>query len=485
MAGAARVSDIESCMPVDEAGNGTVARTIPDSSPGGVMTTARKLGAVAIIAVAMMLVIAGCTSSAQTTSPKPTSSMMTTIAPLGGDKTTTTTLPPTATNCTAAQLMVGGFGTSAAAGHEVVTIRIEDTSSLPCWLNGYPLVTFLNSAGMPLPVTVSHTGIWPPGVATLVLPPGRPASAGFIIIISSDVPAGQCPTATSMKVKLPKVPASFAVDAATVLGPGILLCGPGHLVDISPIVTGALLAVSPEVTVPTTCAEVIRPSALSAVTFFNGGDGLGVWSRNTHCGNRLVSTKDAGESWKVIGGELPALGSEFFSPMIFPTPRVGWVLGDGALFTTRDGGQTWSRVRLGGWVAAISASGLSLWAFVSPCNPAVNLCNYLLRYRVEATTFNGTSWREVGLLPAAIGAEAPLVARLTPQSAVIAASGERGQAQVSFTSDGGAHWTSVHVCGSLEPTLDTVVATGPRHVVVTCLGPGVRRSVSSGAVSLK
>jgi len=102
----------------------------------------------------------------------------------------------------------------------------------------------------------------------------------------------------------------------------------------------------------------------------------------------------------------------------------------------------------------------------------VNLCNYLLRYRVEATTFNGTSWREVGLLPAAIGAEAPLVARLTPQSAVIAASGERGQAQVSFTSDGGAHWTSVHVCGSLEPTLDTVVATGPRHVVVTCLGPG-------------
>jgi hypothetical protein len=180
-----------------------------------------------------------------------------------------------------------------------------------------------------------------------------------------------------MKVKLPKVPASFAVDAATVLGPGILLCGPGHLVDISPIVTGALLAVSPEVTVPTTCAEVIRPSALSAVTFFNGRDGLGVWSRNTHCGNRLVSTKDAGESWKVIGGELPALGSEFFSPMIFPTPRVGWVLGDGALFTTRDGGQTWSRVRLGGWVAAISASGLSLWAFVSPCNPAVNLCNYL------------------------------------------------------------------------------------------------------------
>ena len=432
------------------------------------MTTARKLSAIATVALTVILV--GCTTSAQTTSPKPTSSLMTTIPPLGGDRTTTTTLPPTAADCTAAQLTVGGFGTSAAAGHEVVTIRIEDTSLLPCWLKGYPLVTFLNSAGMRLPVTVSHAGIWPPGVARLVLPPGKPASAGFIII-SSDVSAGLCPTATSVKVKLPKVPASFAVNVATVMGPGILLCGPDHLVDVSPIVAGALLAVSPEVTVPTACADVIRPSELSAVTFFNSKDGLGVWSSNTHCGNRLVSTKDAGESWKVIGGELPALRS-WFSPMIFPTPRVGWVLGDGTLFTTRDGGQTWSRVRLGGWVAAISASGSSLWAFVSPCNAAVNLCNYLLRYRVEATTFNGTSWREVGLLPAATGAEAPLVARLTPERAVIAASGERGQAQVSFTSDGGAHWTSVHVCRSLEPNLDTVVATGPRDVLVTCLGQG-------------
>jgi photosystem II stability/assembly factor-like uncharacterized protein len=219
------------------------------------------------------------------------------------------------------------------------------------------------------------------------------------------------------------------------------------------------------------CANLITGSELSAVTFFNVTNGLGVWSRNTHCGERLVSTKDAGKSWRVVGGELPAPGSAF-SPMIFPTPRVGWVLGNGALFTTRDGGDTWSRVRLGGWVAAISASGSSLWAFVSPCDAAVNACNYMLRYRVEASTFTGTSWREAGLLPAAIAAEAPLVARLTPQRAVIADSPERGQIQVSFTSDGGAHWTSVRVCGSLEPNLDTVVATGSRDVLATCLGPG-------------
>jgi hypothetical protein len=39
------------------------------------------------------------------------------------------------------------------------------------------------------------------------------------------------------------------------------------------------------------CANLITGSELSAVTFFNVTNGLGVWSRNTHCGDRLVSTK--------------------------------------------------------------------------------------------------------------------------------------------------------------------------------------------------
>jgi photosystem II stability/assembly factor-like uncharacterized protein len=329
-----------------------------------------------------------------------------------------------------------------------------------------------------LRVAVGHTSLFG-DVSRVVLPPGQAASAGFVITNYDNEGGTTCPTATFIRVKLPDMAVSFTVDVAVQVI-GILLCPPASAAYVSPIVKGAVLAVSPEVTVPTTCAPQIAASELSAVTFFNATDGLGVWSRNTHCGDRLVATKDAGASWRVVGGELPAPGSEF-SPMIFPTPRVGWVLGDGALFTTRNGGQTWSRVRLEGWVAAISASGPSLWAFVSSCDSAVNTCNYLLRYRVEATTFTGKSWHEVGLLPAAIGADAPLVVRLTPRDAVIADSPERGQTQVAFTSDGGAHWTSVHVCGALEPNLGTVVATGPRDVLVTCLGPG-SAGVSSQAI---
>ena len=52
--------------------------------------------------------------------------------------------------------------------------------------------------------------------------------------------------ASSIRVKLPDMAASFGVDTA-ILVPGINLCGSGSPVDISPIVKGALLAVSPPV----------------------------------------------------------------------------------------------------------------------------------------------------------------------------------------------------------------------------------------------
>ena len=225
----------------------------------GRTTKARKLGVTATVVLA--LVLAGCTTSTApavlTTVKATTLSVPTTIAPPGGDRTTTTTFPPTITACTASQLTVGGFGTSAAAGTQVVTIKIEDVSLLPCSLTGYPQVTYLESAGTPLLVAVSHgSGIWPQGVSKIVLRPGEAASAGFIVL-SSDVSARPCPFATSIRVRLPNVATMFAVDTATLLGPGIALCGTGSPVSISPIVKGALLAVSPEVTIPTTTLPTV------------------------------------------------------------------------------------------------------------------------------------------------------------------------------------------------------------------------------------
>ncbi len=217
------------------------------------------------------------------------------------------------------------------------------------------------------------------------------------------------------------------------------------------------------------CASVIPGWTLSAITFFNANDGLGIWSRNSRCGDRLVSTEDGGESWKVVGSELPAPGSSY-GQMIFSTPRFGWVFNGNTVYVTRDGGVSWSRVRLGGWVVAISAAGSSLWAFVSPCNSAVNTCAYPYRLRLEATTFRSRSWHEVGLLPEVAGASIS-VARLSPSRAVIVETGLRGRTQVSLTTDGGAQWTAVRQpCGSLEPNLGPVIATGNSELFATCSG---------------
>ena len=52
----------------------------------------------------------------------------------------------TAAACHASQLSVGGFGITGVSFTGVITIRIENTSSSPCSLRGYPVVTFLGNA---------------------------------------------------------------------------------------------------------------------------------------------------------------------------------------------------------------------------------------------------------------------------------------------------------------------------------------------------
>ena len=90
----------------------------------------------------------------------------------------------------------------------------------------------------------------------VVLPPGEAASAGFVITSYDNLGGRICPTATSIRVRLPDVAASFSVDVA-VRVIGILFCNPPGAAYISPIVKGALLAVSPEFTVPTTTLPTV------------------------------------------------------------------------------------------------------------------------------------------------------------------------------------------------------------------------------------
>ncbi|MFZ2056275.1 MAG: hypothetical protein WAV54_02550 [Acidimicrobiales bacterium] len=223
------------------------------------------------------------------------------------------------------------------------------------------------------------------------------------------------------------------------------------------------------VTHPSCAGNVIPASRLSAITFFNATSGLGVWSRSTRCGPRLASTRDGGETWKVVGGALPAPVSDFSetATVVFPTARVGWVDGAGVLVTTRDGGTSWSVVRLGGWVATISGYGSSVWAFVAPCNLAPSTC----RYRLEATTLGDESWREVGLLPASMGNYGIVVTRLSTRQALVA-NGQMGAPPADLTTDGGTRWSSVTACTPSGFVAVAFATTGPNDAWALCLGGG-------------
>jgi len=153
--------------------------------------------------------------------------------------------------------------------------------------------------------------------------------------------------------------------------------------------------------------------------------------------------------------------------MVFPNPRLGWIAGEGELIVTRDGGVHWARLHLGGSVRAISQSGSSLWAFVAPCS---QLSPRDCRYHLEAVTPTGTSWHQVGLLPAALASYTPLVvARLGPSDAVVAL-GQPSLAPAYLTRDGGRTWAPVRVCAPSGYFPVAVVATGRQQAWTLCVG---------------
>lgn len=222
--------------------------------------------------------------------------------------------------CKASQIEVGGFGSSGAAGKQVVTIRMENISSAPCSLKGYPMVVFRSSTGTVLKVSLSHAGfLWPSKPTEVILPPDKTASAGFIILSSgTQQTSAPCPTATSITTMLPGMTGSFAVSTA-ILVPGILLCAPNKTVYISPVVKPALLEVSPPVGTPI-FSGANASSWWVTLAFANSRVGAvaeeigNAQSTGSNCDLLVIETFDGGQDWtppKVLSQTAPcATGGE-------------------------------------------------------------------------------------------------------------------------------------------------------------------------------
>ncbi len=105
----------------------------------------------------------------------------------------------------------------------------------------------------------------------------------------------------------------------------------------------------------------------------------------------LYTTADGGQTWS--GNPLPATYNYFYtgSPSLFLDPSLGWVLADdasggGQVFRTQDGGQTWTLVKKLTWVGTLDfVDAQTGWA-IAKAGEAVALVS---------TSDGGNKWIEI------------------------------------------------------------------------------------------
>lgn len=99
---------------------------------------------------------------------------------------------------------------------------------------------------------------------------------------------------------------------------------------------------------------LIATSDLRGVDFFTRTEGVGVTFPLLACSSSgvasypawLVVSKDAGQTWRVVGGELPRWLGPGASTPVFTSLQRGWLDAGGQLAFTVNGARTWEKVKL-------------------------------------------------------------------------------------------------------------------------------------------
>lgn len=172
---------------------------------GGAHEAVANTGGVkALVAVALVLVVAACGGTKTVTVTITQTSTVVKTVTTGGTTTSTT-----AANACSASELSGSFDAvpgSAGAGQITYRLRVENTGSSPCSVQGIPDVLLIGTSGDALPTSPSAEPGQGPG-ARVVLQPGD--SAGADARFSPDVNGtgdsqqGRCqPTATVLRVTI-------------------------------------------------------------------------------------------------------------------------------------------------------------------------------------------------------------------------------------------------------------------------------------------
>jgi hypothetical protein len=175
--------------------------------------------------VAGAVLCAGCSSpgtlSATTTSPP---------RPPASSSTSSTTSSTTAglAHCEASGLAGSVVGTQGAAGTIEVTVALENTTTAPCALEGYPGLELVSPSGAALPTTTVRGGSYSFTDFSAVPVTVAPGASAYFNLGYSDVPAGSgpCPDAASVWVTPPDDVEHLVLDTSITACNGTVTVSP-------------------------------------------------------------------------------------------------------------------------------------------------------------------------------------------------------------------------------------------------------------------
>jgi hypothetical protein len=146
--------------------------------------------------------------------------------------------------------------------------------------------------------------------------------------------------------------------------------------------------------VGTVASPVFRPTGVS---FIDESEG---WVIGGGCGSdrcaRFLHTRDGGRRWEPVGALAPEGTSSGEADEVkdvrFADARNGWAF-DRGLWSTHDGGATWTTLHIGSPVLALETTGGRAYALVASCRNDRSDCSGPVRLYEVAV--GGDDWRPV------------------------------------------------------------------------------------------